>query len=149
MVWPETVTCFSCMASSRAAWVFGGVRLISSARMRLAKMGPRENSKRRVPSPPVCRISLPTMSVGIRSGVNWMRWKERPSTLPKVLTRRVLASPGTPTIRQCPRQRRATSICSTTSCWPTTVRAISARMLSMLACILSQVAVASLIAYSA
>ncbi len=34
------VTCFSCMASRRADWTFAGARLISSARMRLLKMGP-------------------------------------------------------------------------------------------------------------
>jgi hypothetical protein len=34
------VTCFSCIASSSAACVFGGVRLISSASSRPAKRGP-------------------------------------------------------------------------------------------------------------
>jgi hypothetical protein len=33
------------MASSSAAWVLGGVRLISSASSRLAKIGPRRNSE--------------------------------------------------------------------------------------------------------
>ena len=37
---PPAVTSRSCMACSRAAWVLGGVRLISSARITLAKMGP-------------------------------------------------------------------------------------------------------------
>ena len=40
---PPAVTWRSCMASSSAAWVFGGVRLISSARITLAKIGPRRN----------------------------------------------------------------------------------------------------------
>ena len=34
------VTCFSCIASSSAACTFAGARLISSARMMLAKIGP-------------------------------------------------------------------------------------------------------------
>ena len=42
---PSTLTCFSCMASSSAAWVFGGVRLISSASSRLVKTGPGRNWK--------------------------------------------------------------------------------------------------------
>ena len=37
---PSAVTCRSCIASSSAAWVFGGARLISSARRRLVKIGP-------------------------------------------------------------------------------------------------------------
>jgi hypothetical protein len=35
------VTCFSCMASRSALCTLAGARLISSARTRLAKMGPR------------------------------------------------------------------------------------------------------------
>ncbi len=37
---PSTVTCPSCIASSRADWVFGGVRLISSASSRPVITGP-------------------------------------------------------------------------------------------------------------
>ena len=37
---PPIVTCFSCIASSSAACTFAGARLISSARMMLAKIGP-------------------------------------------------------------------------------------------------------------
>ena len=37
---PSIVTCRSCIASSSAACVFGGARLISSARRRFAKIGP-------------------------------------------------------------------------------------------------------------
>ena len=40
-VWPPIVTCLSCMASRSALWTFAGARLISSARTRLAKIGPR------------------------------------------------------------------------------------------------------------
>ena len=41
---PSTVTCPSCIASSSAAWVFGGVRLISSASSRPVNSGPGRNS---------------------------------------------------------------------------------------------------------
>ena len=37
---PSTVTWRSSIASSSAAWVLGGVRLISSASIRLVKTGP-------------------------------------------------------------------------------------------------------------
>ncbi len=55
-----------------AACVLGGVRLISSARMICEKMGPRMKTSLRLP---VLRfssmISVPVMSAGIKSGVNW------------------------------------------------------------------------------
>ena len=44
-----TVTCRSCMASSRAACVFGGVRLISSARITLRNSGPSRKRNSRLP----------------------------------------------------------------------------------------------------
>ena len=68
---PPTVTCRSCMDSSRAAWVLGGVRLISSARITLAKIGPRRKRKVRLPVFGSSWItSVPVMSAGMRSGVN-------------------------------------------------------------------------------
>ena len=71
---PPTVTWCSCIASSRAACVLGGVRLISSARITLAKIGPRRNCNSRRPgSLSSWMTSVPVMSEGIRSGVNWMR----------------------------------------------------------------------------
>ena len=75
---PCAVTWPSCIASRSAACVLGGVRLISSARTTLAKSGPATKRKRRRP---VCgsssMISVPVMSPGMRSGVNWMRLNER------------------------------------------------------------------------
>ena len=66
------------MASSSAAWVFGGVRLISSASSSWVKTGPG----RKTISPLRWSYSgAPTTSDGSRSGVNWMRAKSRPSTL--------------------------------------------------------------------
>ena len=51
---PVTVTWYSCIASSSAACVLGGVRLISSARMMFAKIGPR---MKRITRLPVARSS--------------------------------------------------------------------------------------------
>ena len=45
---------------------------------------------------------VPRMSAGIRSGVNWMRLKERSSTSPSVRTSSVLPRPGTPSSSTCP-----------------------------------------------
>ena len=43
------MTWYSCIASSSAAWVLGGVRLISSASSTWAKIGPRTKRSARVP----------------------------------------------------------------------------------------------------
>ena len=64
------------MASNSAAWVFGGVRLISSARITLLNSGPSRKRKSRAPVLRFSSItSVPVMSAGMRSGVNWMRLK--------------------------------------------------------------------------
>ena len=90
-VWPSMVTCRSCMASSNAACVLGGARLISSPSRRLAKIGPARNSK----SPlRWLKIDEPVTSEGIRSGVNWMRWNRRSVTWANDLASSVFASPG-------------------------------------------------------
>ena len=118
------------MASSRAAWVLGGVRLISSARIMLAKIGPAMNVNWRRPvSGSSCRMSVPVMSEGIRSGVNWMRLKERLEISATVLTSSVLASPGTPTSSTCPRANSPISSSSTTLSWPMITLPISPRSL--------------------
>ena len=67
---PSSVTWRSSIASSSAAWVLGGVRLISSASRKSVNTGPRERW-----NVPVRGSStwVPTTSAGIRSGVNWMR----------------------------------------------------------------------------
>ena len=93
---PATVTDRSCIASSRADCVLGVARLISSARTRLAKTGPRWNSNRRPPSGVSSMTLVPIMSAGIRSGVNWMRWNLRCRASASVRTSSVLPSPGTP-----------------------------------------------------
>ena len=62
------------MAWSSAACVFGGVRLISSASTMFEKIGPGTNGRSACPVAwSWSMISVPVMSLGIRSGVNWMR----------------------------------------------------------------------------
>ena len=72
---PPTVTECSCIASSRADWVLGVARLISSASTICEKIGPGWNSKTRRPSGSSMTMLVPMMSAGIRSGVNWIRLK--------------------------------------------------------------------------
>ena len=63
-------------------------------------------------------ISVPVMSLGIRSGVNWMRLNRIARAWEMVEIVSVFASPGTPIVRQCPRANMQTSICSIISSWP-------------------------------
>lgn len=99
---PITVTRRSCMASSRADWVLGEARLISSASMMLAKTGPSWKTK--VFAPFISwRTGVPVMSPGSRSGVNWTRRAVRASALESPLTSSVLPRPGSPSSRMWPR----------------------------------------------
>ena len=83
------------------------------------KIGPSTKRNSRRPLSSSSSTFVPVMSEGIRSGVNWMRLKGMSRILARVLTIRVLASPGTPTSRQWPRVKMAAKICSMTSVWPT------------------------------
>src|SRR5262249_23577549 len=62
--------------------------------------------------------SVPVMSDGMRSGVNWMRWNERFSVSASVEMRSVFARPGTPTKRQWPRANSAVRSWSMTARCP-------------------------------
>ena len=116
------------MAWSRAAWVLGGVRLISSANRMLVNTGPFTKRNTRSPLEGYCWItSVPVMSAGMRSGVNWMRLKWRSMARLMVWTMSVLASPGTPTMRQWPRAKMAVSRSSMICSWPMITRPIWAR----------------------
>ena len=64
-------------------------------------------------------MSVPVMSEGIRSGVNWTRLNDRSRVSATVCTISVLARPGTPIRRACPPLSTAVRIPSTTSSWPT------------------------------
>ena len=111
------------MASSSALCVLGGVRLISSASRMLPKMGPCTNVQVRRPLVgSSSMMSVPVMSLGIRSGVNWMRLNTRPRVCAMVRTSSVLAVPGRPVIRQWPPTNRPIMTCSSTSSWPTITR---------------------------
>src|SRR5213595_3573238 len=119
-VWPAAVTWCSCIAWSSAAWVLGGVRFTSSASTIFANTGPRTNRNARFPVAwSSSMISVPVMSVGMRSGVNWMRENLRSSVCATVCTIRVLASPGTPKSSACPPENTAVRMPSSTSRWPT------------------------------
>ena len=63
-------------------------------------------------------ISVPVMSLGIRSGVNWMRWNFRCNAWASVEMVSVFAKPGTPIVRQFPRAKMQISICSIISSCP-------------------------------
>ena len=88
---PSTLTWRSCIASSSAACVLGGVRLISSASTRFVKIGPGRNA-----SSPARNVIVPVRSDGSMSGVNCTRRKSTPIARANALASSVLATPGTP-----------------------------------------------------
>src|SRR5262245_10213324 len=116
-VWPSMVTLRSCIACNSAAWVFGGVRLISSASSSSVKIGPRVRANWLVWK--LNRL-VPSTSPGIRSGVNWMRPNFSDSAVAKLRASSVLATPGTPSSRICPWDNRPISRRSMAPSWPTT-----------------------------
>src|SRR3954463_6168872 len=71
--------------------------------------------------------SVPMMSDGIRSGVNWMRLNFRWIAWASVLMSRVLARPGTPRSRQWPPAKKAVRMSCTTACCPMIARPSSSR----------------------
>ena len=112
-----------------AACVLGGVRLISSARMTLANSGPFKNLNSRAPVSGFWKMtSVPVMSEGIRSEVNWIRLKFMFKVCAKVEMSSVLARPGTPTSSAWLRVTMAINNWSITSCWPTITLANSRLM---------------------
>ena len=71
--------------------------MISSASTMWENTGPGRNLNCFSPvAGSVKMTSVPVMSLGIRSGVNWMRLKESWSVLARVEMSSVLARPGTP-----------------------------------------------------
>src|SRR5512140_2945900 len=133
-VTPSMVTARSCMAWSSAAWVLGGVRLISSATSTSVKIGPRVSWKVLVRK---SNRFVPSTSPGMRSGVNWTRLNPTPSAAAKARASSVLAVPGTPSTRTCPSERRAVrsrsraASCPITTLWIST---LSASTRSRIAC---------------
>src|SRR5690606_4594256 len=123
---PSAVTCRSSIASSRADWVFGGVRLISSARKRFVKIGPSRNLNVR-PSPDGSSTSCPVTSEGMRSGVHCTREKSSASEWASALTNSVLATPGTPSSSTWPPTSSAATRPERVPSWPTTTLPTSSR----------------------
>ena len=121
------LTGVAAIASSSADWTFAGARLISSASTRLAKIGPSSVSKR---SADDRQTWVPTMSAGIRSGVNCNRENVPPKVSASVRTASVLATPGTPSSSTWPRASSPTIIRSTIGSWPTTTRLTSNKVRS-------------------
>ena len=95
----------------------------------LANTGPGTKLSFRL-LPVSVRTSVPVMSAGMRSGVNWSRENSRLSMWEMVLTSSVLAKPGAPVMRQCPPAKSEIRSCSTTSFWPTMVLRSSALILA-------------------
>ena len=62
----------------------------------------------------------PVMSLGVMSGVNWIRLKVQSSDRASAEASVVLPTPGTSSISMWPRHRSAMSISSTASSLPTT-----------------------------
>src|SRR6266851_9412641 len=91
LVTPSVVTCCSCMHSSRAAWVFGDARLISSTSSRFANTGPGRNSNS---FDRWLKTFTPVTSDGRRSGVNCMRENETSSERASALASIVFPTPG-------------------------------------------------------
>src|SRR6476620_9113527 len=125
-VCPSTVTCPSSMHSSRADWVFGDARLISSPTTTLAKMAPGRNSKSRTSW---LKTLTPVMSLGSRSGVNCTRRTEQSIERARVLASMVLPTPGTSSSRRCPSASSTVMAVRTTSGLPsiTEVMALASR----------------------
>src|SRR5262245_19633036 len=97
-----------------------------SARRKLVNTGPGMHS---IPCRPVAWSSLmtsvPVMSEGIRSGVNWMRRNSMSSVRASVRPMSVFPRPGTPCSSTWPRHKRPISRKSMISSCPTTTLAIS------------------------
>src|SRR6476646_4129362 len=121
------------MAWSSADWVLGLARLISSAISSWVNIGPLTKRKPRRPDASSSRTSEPTMSDGIKSGVNWMRLFSSPSTAPSVSTRLVLARPGTPISRAWPPDSNVIKARSMTRSWPKMIEAVVSRTFWILA----------------
>ena len=95
------------IASSSADWVLGGEPLNPRRRGRCREDRPRqEPDDARTAGRSSSITSVPRMSDGIRSGVNWMRLNFRLIVSASVLMISVFARPGTPRRRQWPPARR-------------------------------------------
>ena len=92
--------------------------MISSARTRLAKIGPGRYARSLPPCAFVTTRLVPITSLGIRSGVNWMREKLPPVSRARVRTIWVFPRPGAPSSSTLPPARSAPTTPRITSSWP-------------------------------
>src|SRR3954469_1310172 len=115
---PSTVTCASCMHSRSADCVFGDARLTSSTSRRFAKTGPCRKSNSFVRW---SKTLTPVMSVGSRSGVNWIRENEQSTERASAFTSIVFPTPGKSSMIRWPSltRQRATGCSVSTSAWTT------------------------------
>ena len=93
MTWRSSIT------SNKAACVFAGARFISSIKIILEKIGPFLKSNSEVF---ISKIEVPKISLGIKSGVNCMRLKPTSKVFANSFAETVFATPGTPSIKECP-----------------------------------------------
>src|SRR3954451_12198653 len=116
---PSTVTCRSSIGSSSAAWVRGGVRLISSTSTTFANTGP--GRKRKEPS---CwsYTLIPERSEGSRSGVDCTRVNHPPIDVASARASVVLPTPGTPSSSRLPSANRHRTAVPTASSLPAITR---------------------------
>ena len=124
-VWTSTVTCRSCMHSSRPDWVFGLARLISSTSTTFANTGPGRNSKR---ASRWLKTLVPTTSAGRRSAVHWMRAYSASIERASARASAVLPTPGLSSISTCPSAKTDTSRSLSVSSGTLTARAMFVAM---------------------
>lgn len=103
------------MHSSSADWVLGEARLISSPTTMLAKIAPGRNSNVRVSW---LNTLTPVMSLGSRSGVNWMRRMGLSIERASALASMVLPTPGMSSMSRCPSASSTVTAVRTTSLLP-------------------------------
>ena len=116
-VLPATVTWRSSIASSMADWTLAGARFISSANIILPKMGPGSKRNVRIPFSSYS-FSLPKISEGTKSGVNWILENLESMISAIVRTVFVLASPGNPSTKILPSASNPMINLSTIRSWP-------------------------------
>ncbi len=127
---PSMVTWPSSIASSRALWLFGVARLISSASTSSAKIGPGWNTNWPLS---LSNTEVPRMSPGNRSEVNWMRWNSSPNICARAWLSVVLPMPGRSSTSRCPRASRQVSASRTCGSLPSTIWLTPARQASSFA----------------
>src|SRR5438132_4332748 len=118
-VTPSIVTWPSPIASSSADCVRGVARLTSSARTKLAKIGPATNSKVRSFW---LKTLEPVMSDGKRSGVHWIRRNVPPTDVASARASIVLPVPGKSCSSTWPPATRPAAASRTTRSLPTMTR---------------------------